>query len=448
MRRRAKRLWRCRRRDRSLIWTNWFTRREQNCGSKLGIADVSAVQSAAVKATLPSNQEAARYYAEGLGKIRVYEYLGARDLLEKAVALEPSFAPAHVALATAWGNLGYDKKAQEETKKAFELSGALPREEKLLIEGRYRESTHDWAKAEDIYKALFGFFPDNLEYGLQLVSVQSSAGKGQEALATVAQLREFPAPLRDDPRIDLGEAEAARSMSDYRKVNAAGEKAAERGQAQGSLLIVARAKTYECLALRNMGDAKGALAPCESAKTIYATAGDQGGVALLQNNMANIYYDLGDLKGAEASYRAALATYQLIGNQSGVAGAMDNIANVLSDRGDRAGARKLSQQALKIYREVGDQRGEADTLNNIGAQFVSEGNLAEAEKIYEQSLKILRETGTWMRRAWLSIMLAKCCWIRGGWRSPRKSIRSLIRHFTIPGRRVNRDTHYLDWRRC
>ncbi len=360
---------------------------------KLGVADVSEVESEAVKASMPSDQEAARYYAEGLGKIRVYDYLGARGYLQKAIGLEPNFAPAHIALATAWGNLGYGKKAQEEAKKAFELSESLRREDRLSIEGRYRETTHEWAKATEIYKTLVGFFPDNLEYGLLLADTQSSAGTGQEAMATVEQLRGFPAPLRDDPRIDLAEAGAARAMSDYRRVKAAAEKGAKKGQTEGALLIVARARNYECMALRNMGDAKGAIAPCENAQTIYATAGDQGGVALLQNNLANIYYDLGNLAGAEKNYRAALTTYQLIGNQSGAAGAMDNLANVLSDLGDRAGARKLSLQALKVYQDVGDQRGEADTLNNIGAQHVAEGNFAEAERIYEQAVNILRQTG-------------------------------------------------------
>jgi eukaryotic-like serine/threonine-protein kinase len=361
--------------------------------SKLGVADVSAVQSAAVRAALPSNAEAARNYAEGLSKLRVYDDFGAKELLLKAVALEPQFAQAHLALSSAWENLGYERKAQEEAKKAFTLSEALPREDRLSIEGRYRATTNDWTKAAGIYKTLFNFFPDNFEYGLQLASAQSSEGKGQDALATAEQLRAFPVPLREDPRIDLVEAEARRALSDFRNVKTAAERAAAKGQAEGSQLVVARARTFECLALRNLGDPKAAVAPCESALTIYATAGDQGGVALLQNNLGNIYYDQGNLSAAKSNYEDALKTYRRIGNQSGAAGALDNIANVMSDLGDRAGARKLSLEALKIYREVGDERGEADTLNNLAAQYVTEGNFSEAEKTFEQALKILREKG-------------------------------------------------------
>jgi tetratricopeptide (TPR) repeat protein len=52
------------------------------------------------------------------------------------------------------------------------------------------------------YQALYSFFPDNLEYGLQVASAQTTAGNGQDALGTVDSLRRLPAPLRDDPRID------------------------------------------------------------------------------------------------------------------------------------------------------------------------------------------------------------------------------------------------------
>jgi serine/threonine protein kinase len=84
--------------------------------AKLGVDGLSEAQSAAVKASVPSNPEAARLYVEGLTRLRVLDSLGARGLLEKAVALEPSFALSHGALATAWEDLGYNAKAKEQAK--------------------------------------------------------------------------------------------------------------------------------------------------------------------------------------------------------------------------------------------------------------------------------------------------------------------------------------------
>ena len=176
---------------------------------KLGVRGVTEDEAAAVKATLPSNPDAARLYSDGLSKLRLFEALAARELFERAVAAEPNFSLAHSALGSAWSALGYDNNAQLEAKKAFELSTNLPREQRLWVEGRYRESTYDWPKAVDVDKTLRDFFPDNLDYGLQSAVAQTAASQGKDALATIADLRKLPAPVRDDPRIDLAEATAA-----------------------------------------------------------------------------------------------------------------------------------------------------------------------------------------------------------------------------------------------
>jgi eukaryotic-like serine/threonine-protein kinase len=61
---------------------------------------------------LPANAEAARLYVEGLEKLRVFEALAARDLLQQAVVADPNHALAHSALSAAWSTLGYDAKAR------------------------------------------------------------------------------------------------------------------------------------------------------------------------------------------------------------------------------------------------------------------------------------------------------------------------------------------------
>ena len=212
---------------------------------------------------------------------------------------------------------------------------------------------------------------------------------------------------------------------------------------------MARARNYECMALRNMGDAKGAIAPCENAQTIYATAGDQGGVALLQNNLANIYYDLGNLTGAEKNYRAALATYQLIGNQSGAAGAMDNLANVLSDLGDRAGARKLSLAGAEDLSGSGRPAWRSRHVEQYRGATVAEGNFAEAEKIYEQALRFCGRTGDMDASRVALNNIGEMLLDQGQLaESQGKSMKRRISRFTIPDKRANRDTRCLDWRRC
>ncbi len=175
---------------------------------KLGVEAVSPVEAVSVRASSPSNREAARLYSEGLGRLRVLDALEARDLLQQAIAADPKFSLAHSALAEAWSRLGYDKKAQQEARQAYDLSANLSREERLVVEGRYRDIDHEYEKAIEVYRALFTLFPDNLDYGLKLAAVQTRGGKGHDALATVESLRKLSPPASEDPRIELEEAQA------------------------------------------------------------------------------------------------------------------------------------------------------------------------------------------------------------------------------------------------
>src|SRR2546429_7636520 len=95
----------------------------------LGVRKITKEAAVEVANALPSNGEAARLYAEGLSKLRAFDALQARDLLQKAVEAEPGYALYHATLATAWTQLGYDENARAEAKKAFDLSSNLSRAE-------------------------------------------------------------------------------------------------------------------------------------------------------------------------------------------------------------------------------------------------------------------------------------------------------------------------------
>jgi hypothetical protein len=94
---------------------------------KLGTGQVSDNDTSRVRASLPSNGEAARLYSEGLAQLQVLNALAARDLLLKAGKADPKHAPTHAALAEAWSALGYDSRAAAEAGRALELSESLSR---------------------------------------------------------------------------------------------------------------------------------------------------------------------------------------------------------------------------------------------------------------------------------------------------------------------------------
>ena len=358
---------------------------------RLGAGELSPTISASVRASLPSNPEAARLYAEGLVKLRLFNAVGAREMLRRAVAADPNYALAHSALAATWSALLYRREAQEEAKKAMDLSANLSREERLWVEGRYRETTNEWDKAVDIYSTLWRFFPDNLDYGLRLTDAQTRGGRGKDALATAETLRDLPPPQRDDPRIDLAEAQAAYALGDNRRAQQAAARASLKGEAVEAQLVVAAARIAEGRALAALGEPRNARTAYEEAQRIFAAAGDWAGVARVVNNIAILLYDQGNFAQAESMYHQALAAFPKRGNRFVLAAVLNNIGNALKQQGNLAAAKRMHGDALAIRREIGDKGGVAQSLLNIGTILYREGDLAGAKHSYQESVSIGRE---------------------------------------------------------
>jgi eukaryotic-like serine/threonine-protein kinase len=359
--------------------------------AKCGAGTVSEDENTAVRASLPSDPEAARLYSEGLAKLRVFDALGARDLLQKAVILDPNHALAHAALAEAWSALGYDERARQAAENAFGLSAGLSREDRLLVEALYRETSKEWEKAAQIYGTLFGFFSDNLEYGILLAKAHIRGGKGEDALRVLESLRALSPPAGKDPRIDLAAADASYSLGDFKQAQSFASKAVENAKSTGAKLILARALYRLSSTLENLGQEKEAADASDEARGIYEAAGDRIGVASVLEVRADILADQGDLPGAIRTYNQERAIAREVGNKRAEASALNNLALVLAQQGDLAGTRKMYEQALATFREIDDRNNSAMTLINIGGCLQDDGDLAAAKRVYEQALNVSRE---------------------------------------------------------
>ena len=360
---------------------------------KLGIGAVRQTELAAVKAALPSNPDAARLYSGGLEKLRLFEALASVELFERAIAAEPNFGLAHSALASAWSVLGYDANAQLEAKKAYALSTNLPREQRLWVEGQYRESTYDWAKAIEVYKALWNLFPDNLEYGLRLVAAQTASGQGRAALVTVEELRKFPAAITDDPRISLAEVNAATSLGDFKRAQASAEQAITQGQAAGARLVVARARLAQSSALRDLGKTKEAAQAAEEARQLFAAAGDRGGVSSALINQGNLFYRAGDMTKAKHAWEESLSISRGIGYEANIQTCLNNFGSALWHTGDLAGAKRLLDESLRIANRTGNKRKAAQATTNLAGVLYEKGDLRGAGHAEQSALEMFRQIG-------------------------------------------------------
>jgi tetratricopeptide (TPR) repeat protein len=399
--------------------------------AKLGIGALSEVQSAIVKASLPSNTEAARFYSEGLQSLRIFDALSAIRLLNQSATLDPDYAPTYSALAEAWSTLGYDSKAKQQATRALDLSLHSSREEKLLIEGRAHELSAATPQANESYRVLWEFFPDNIDYGLLLVRTQIDGGQASDAKRTVAELRKRTVSEADMARVDLAEAFISSSLSDFKQQNALAEQAANRGRAIGANLLVAQALQLQANALERMGQTQRTIELVNQARALYVSAGDRHGAArallmvgdvIFDNGdyegarkqfedalpvfreigagrgirsalerIGNVYYHEGKLRESEQNYKQALRFDREINDQSGLAGDYGNLANDLDGLGDLTHALAMQQQSLAVFNQIGDRRGVAETLNNLGNLFVETGNLAEARRYFERALALSRE---------------------------------------------------------
>src|SRR5262249_14102900 len=151
---------------------------------------------------------------------------------------------------------------------------------------------------------------------------QTWGGKASDAMATIDRLRKLPAAHRDDLRLDLAEAQAARNLSDFNRQRDVSARAVEEGEKQGARFLVAKARMSYGIALRQLGDPKGAIAQCELARKVSAQAGDRNGEAVALNSIGNALYDLGDLEGARKMYQQAVDINRQIGNMSALAGSL------------------------------------------------------------------------------------------------------------------------------
>jgi eukaryotic-like serine/threonine-protein kinase len=360
---------------------------------KCGVADIKPADAALAQAAHPANSDAARLYAEGVDKLRSFDYMAARDLLRQAVDADPSFALAHSALAGTWSQLGYDDNAKMEAKRAFELSKGLSRQDSLSIEGRYWEIGGEFDKAVAIYRSMWTFFPDDLDYGLRFANAQVSSGQGQAALATVHSLRNLPQPLRDDPRIDLAEASAAESLSNFKQTYSASISAAGKAKRLGSRLITGEALLQQCWAQLNLGELESAKAAGQQANEVLSVLRDFRGQALGLTCIGNVLRNQGDFSQAQQMHEKALNLARQIGAQKDIAGALINLGNALADQHDLAGSTKQYKDALAVARVIDDKSDVLTAQIDIGANLTSQGDLVAATKILGDSLQTAREIG-------------------------------------------------------
>lgn len=356
----------------------------------LGLHAPSAEQARAVQALHPSIPEAARLDAQGLARLRAYDPVRARVLLERAAAIEPDSAIIHSHLARAYFDLGNDARSLEEARRALDLSRSLAREDRLAIEARYYTAAKQWAQAVEIYRSLWTFFPDNIDHGLLLAETLTNGGRAGEAIEILETLRQTPAG-RDDPQIDVELARAARRAGDLATEARAARSAEEKARKSGERLALARALIFQGDELLLTGEPETAAARFREAEKLARAVGHPWTAGMALSNLGSALAALGDLDEADLRHRESLDIARQLGSGLGIAAQLYTLALLQQDRGELDEALGLLEEARAAYIELGDRLMLGRVFAAMAQVQLRQGEIAAARRSASEALAAARD---------------------------------------------------------
>ena len=351
----------------------------------LGLPAISLQDRAEAMASLPANPDAARLYAVGVDKLRSFDFLAAKDLLEQALKLDPKFVMGHVMLARAWSQLGYEQKRREECKRALDFSTNISRSERMLVEADYYDSLGKHEKATSTYNALYQLFPDNIEFGLALAASQVAEGHGSQALETVARLRQLPPPASNDARIDLAE---ARILTNRLRAMELIKRALEKASALDNKWVYARARRDECWALVYGDNPGSGIELCQDAYKLSYSAGNLLGAADSLRLIGDAQGSAGDFGRAVTTYEQALHLLKGLGEHEKTGAILNNMAINYANQGKLSQAEQFYREAKSHFVDAGDQLNTVTTIANLADIAYLSGSLAKARRLYEDALQV------------------------------------------------------------
>ncbi|HEX4961882.1 MAG TPA: tetratricopeptide repeat protein [Thermoanaerobaculia bacterium] len=404
----------------------------------LGKISFLAVLSLADQPRLSTSDTAVASYFKGLGELDQYHIPQAVSSLCQARKIDPGFYHAHFALSKAWREIGYDGKAVAEAERAGSgFRGSWWRQDRERIEAYGHAMRRDWDKAIEMYRMIWARSTDSFDDAIELIEVQNLAGKRDQALATIDQVRalekrrEIFVSDRNRVRLQIQEA-IARIDNDPREQLRLAHAAAEAAYGLQEDALEARARFFECDALirlkpQRLGDT------CTAAERKFRSLHDPVNEAKVLQVEGNYHLEITkDIQMAFRLYEQALQTFNAAGFQRGIVDALTNLSYALSELQQPRRASEVCERALRLaasiqslnrpaianqcgylraergeidsaitlYQEAiaeapiqGNRRIEAVALGNLAYMYHIQKKFPEALRLYDQSIDISQAMG-------------------------------------------------------
>ena len=329
--------------------------------------------------------EALRDYNHGIQLLRDGKNLEAVQALQAATKDDPEFALAYSRLAEVDSDLGYDADAEQSSRRAVELSSALPAAEKYLIEATHARVVKDNKKAIEAYENLAKSMPEDSDVESALASLYTETGNYDKARAQLTKL------LALDPK----NVKALWRMGVLEIVSGNPQAALEPLNKGLSLAVQVDAQELKGLILQSMGISYRLLNKPEEATRNYQDSmainqrlGLKRALASNLVEMAVVQNTQGKVDAALADYNQALQLQREIGMKKEVGDTLIDMGVVYQSKGDYDDALQNFKESLQIQRDTGDENYQGLCLNNIGSVYLEKGDTDNALTYLQQALQV------------------------------------------------------------
>jgi len=329
--------------------------------------------------------DALRDYNHGIQLLRDGKNLDAVQALQAATKDDPEFALAYSRLAEVDSDLGYDADAEQNSRKAVDLSASLPAAEKYLIEATHARVVKDNKKAIEAYENLAKSMPEDSDVESALASLYTDTGTYDKARAQLTKL------LTLDPK----NIKALWRMGVLEIVSGNPQAALEPLNKGLSLAVQVDAQELKGLILQSMGISYRLLNKPDEAMRNYQDSmainqrlGLKRALASNLVEMAVVQNTQGKVDAALADYNQALQLQREIGMKKEVGDTLIDMGVVYQSKGDYDDALQNFKESLQIQRDTGDENYQGLCLNNIGSVYLEKGDTDNALTYLQQALQV------------------------------------------------------------
>ena len=357
--------------------------------------------------------EAMRAYTEGLALLTRDEPRAAGEALNRAVAIDPAFAPAWLQLSRADERLGLDEEAMRAAQRATATSAATGG--RVALEAKAHEASlrGEPEEAQRALADLVSRYPNDLDARVALAEAHGGQGDYKGAMAV---LREVVDRDSNDPRawfllgrfaIRAGDAQTAANEYLAKALLLRNELGDRAGQAE---VLNALGAAYE-----RLGKMVEAVRQYRQAAELRAELGDRSGLAITQHNLGRVLLAQGDFAGAEKAFTDALAIQQELRDRPRIANLENAFGGLEEERGNYAAALGRYKLALQLRGDLGDEAALAESRNNVGYVYFLLGDYENARAYLDRAFELYEKHGN--KRGALLVLQSRgaCELAQGQW---------------------------------